>query len=1746
MNLPLNLLERRISAYQLRTIDSVEDESSSSGREDGAPDSPHQFPHQQQPGEYGQYLGVNGQVQHQGRSRTKKPKVRSKSLQPPTNVVPWRKSSRPHRGRSLDKQPFLPGFKPEPVKSWTEETISLKATPIEKKKPTPKLEAAQVVLKSIKTERDQGIMSLGATLEQIIAGKTEKEAVPWITMREKLKQVESVQQQLSKFDLDEVYLRPLEGQIETDQQLPQQAQVEQVQRTQEIQRLKSMESVEIMEMTDQIDKLITQQQNNKDLIPWKEMRQQLKSVQRVTKEIDKFKIEEVELRHLQAQQAISEEFQSTAEDTVVMTIDDSSKSSISKVMHRDQVQHYEDQSNIYKQQYITSEDVNIMHVSERERLEAQKLIREQQAVNWRQSQQRPQLQPLTSVEDTVSQTSDRQKILHQQSLIEEAQRQQYVQIEDSQMMSLEQYEHQKTINQRTQHEAYNWRQPQEPQKFVQVEDSSLLHLQERQDTQEQRLLQQQPVMWDRGTKKPEKPRPQPESPVQPQPVEEKPKTYEEMHDELVEPVSVQQPQPTPVLWERGKKKPVESKQKTFEELHDVLDEPVAPQQPELVPVLWERGKKKPITQETITTQEIVQSSRVVQQQSIEQQEVEQLSVEETKKATVRRVIPPREPEEKVEQVQLKPTPRQRPKEAQKVEDFQLKPLKSIRSIQKTVQETVQQAYEEETDALIKEGKLQQPETVETPKTLEIAEDTLEEEVAKPEEPQPQAVLWQRGKKKPQQVTPEDIPKSLEVAVDTLDEETIPTTQLEPQPVLWERGKKKKPQPEQIIEQQVEDVPTKTYEEAVDVLPDQVKIEEQPQPVLWQRGKKKTPQPTPTDEEHLDEVDAQKVVQAEKEIAEKRKVKRVKKPKSIREQPQEQEEASEEEVPVDQPVEETPEQEIQEKQEEIVEEQEEVEEVKRVKKVKKPKKPAEVAESIEQPVEEISEYEEQEEIVEEQEETEEVKKVKKTKKPKKQVEVTEEVEQPIEEDTQPEETVEEQKEIVEEKRKVKKTKKSKAIDTEQVVEEEPQPEHVEEEEQATIVEPKKKPIVKTQEEVEQVEKVTLKSVPRKQRELPVKEQIEEVTLKPRPRTSIVSDTKQPEETVTEHVEKEKVVTFEDQIVDVTKKRVKKKKPKTKPESQDSIEEPIEEVEVQEDAIQPEEVVSPESPAEEEVLEVETPKETVQKPKPKKQEVVEMVEEVSLKPVVRPKKQLPQEAIIEEVHLKPTKRIITKPEEVKLEEIDLQHVEKVEEEIVQEEKRKVKKVKKPKHEDLPEISDAEPTVLEEVEHMDIEKEPKPEEEQPQVPWKRGQKKEPVSEPIEEKQWPTGKRRPAPEEQPEEVHLKPIPSKSLELPTKPEKAIPGPHLQPEEKVESEDEISDLEPPKIVDDKQPKEKAKKEKKKKPKLRKATPSVDEVSEEVAEPFAEPIAEEDQVEELPVDDIKVVAVSEDVQPEEEVVITEKTPEAKQKAHKKRTKPLKQASVEGQPQLLESAVAEIEKADEISQEISQKTITLLKKTEDTRPQFITTEQLIELDVEDVRRDLEMKLTSNIIKKEKRRVVLDDSQPLPELELITQKRIQEGIDKVADEELIEDQQLKQNLEETTTSEVIGQERKLVKKKKKEIKPPRITEKLRPRQCVPEEPTVLECKVDGVPFPEINWYFNDMLLFASEKYEINVVEQVAQLKIAKVTPSDVGVYTCEAKNEAGVATSRTNIILGEFDYYLFFIFTVSHSESPICLTN
>lgn len=109
------------------------------------------------------------------------------------------------------------------------------------------------------------------------------------------------------------------------------------------------------------------------------------------------------------------------------------------------------------------------------------------------------------------------------------------------------------------------------------------------------------------------------------------------------------------------------------------------------------------------------------------------------------------------------------------------------------------------------------------------------------------------------------------------------------------------------------------------------------------------------------------------------------------------------------------------------------------------------------------------------------------------------------------------------------------------------------------------------------------------------------------------------------------------------------------------------------------------------------------------------------------------------------------------------------------------------------------------------------------------------------------------------------------------------------------------------------------------------------------------------------------------------------------------------------------------------------------------------------------------------------------------------------------------------------------KAQIKAPKFTKKLQPAMCKPNEPTVLKATVEGMPFPEVKWYFNDAEIQATENYEMNVAESTVTLEIVEMKPELVGTYSCQIKNEAGVATSRTNIALGKH--------FISHLFKAIC---
>lgn len=255
----------------------------------------------------------------------------------------------------------------------------------------------------------------------------------------------------------------------------------------------------------------------------------------------------------------------------------------------------------------------------------------------------------------------------------------------------------------------------------------------------------------------------------------------------------------------------------------------------------------------------------------------------------------------------------------------------------------------------------------------------------------------------------------------------------------------------------------------------------------------------------------------------------------------------------------------------------------------------------------------------------------------------------------------------------------------------------------------------------------------------------------------------------------------------------------------------------------------------------------------------------------------------------------------------------------------------------------------------------------------------------------------------------------------------------------------------------------------------------------------------------------------EEVIVEKKPD---KMKKKTTKRTKQVMFNDKLETFEAEAIEEDSSDEVLIEEVSSTLMQLHPitpiTPTAQPQQIEELVVEEHEIEMYRKDMDVKTMSQVIKKERRQIVIDDSHPLPELELISQKRVQKVVDKVTDEE---------NFVMDITDELISHTTIPGTIVKPVVKAPRFLKKLQPALCQPDAPTILQCKIDGAPYPEVKWYFNDIELFASEKFIFNVTEKVVTLKIASVTAKDVGIYTCQAINEAGVATSRTNLILGKY---------------------
>ena len=61
-------------------------------------------------------------------------------------------------------------------------------------------------------------------------------------------------------------------------------------------------------------------------------------------------------------------------------------------------------------------------------------------------------------------------------------------------------------------------------------------------------------------------------------------------------------------------------------------------------------------------------------------------------------------------------------------------------------------------------------------------------------------------------------------------------------------------------------------------------------------------------------------------------------------------------------------------------------------------------------------------------------------------------------------------------------------------------------------------------------------------------------------------------------------------------------------------------------------------------------------------------------------------------------------------------------------------------------------------------------------------------------------------------------------------------------------------------------------------------------------------------------------------------------------------------------------------------------------------------------------------------------------------------------------------------------------------------------------MHCPAIGIPYPNITWYHNGLLLTEQDSPHIEYLQDGRQLKLNRVLVNDTGVYECNAVNEAG----------------------------------
>lgn len=552
--------------------------------------------------------------------RSKTPKIRSRSLQPARDIdkLPWLRAA--HRDRSVPKQPTFmqKHMGVVPVRPWIEEVIKLKKT-----------ELHQKVIERMKIEK-----------VELKESQIERKEIP--------------HSELELVDLNHVHYDANAVQTGQVTQLAPWQQALLGETGLSMHQMKQEDQVTFLELTKQIDELI--QSDKSQGVPWEIQKQQLKTIERTQKFIDKFQVQNVDLKSMrretiQEHRKISSQQQFHTDDTNVLRIDDQQNIEKQRI-NEQQLFHQMHQQLI--QPLSHTEDISLLKLSEHTKLDMRNIqqMDQETAQMWQRGRKQTKIDQgaLSYVEDTtLLSVKEREQITQKYiDLNENAQgwqrgpKPQKSHLSDSNIETSHIQDEEIT----PQEQALPWMRGKKMAKgnLSDVEDTTLLKMNEKQEVVQQHI-DEQPVMWQRGPKQ-----------------RDAISHEQEQVQQIVEEMKDQEFIEEPVPWTRGKKatKPAVAhvEDTTVSKLDEQPEE--VQQQLDEKPVMWKRGPKPQVAE----TQPAEKPDQI-RRGSVPKPQVEQVrpwTEEQVKlKTAPRQSVEKEKPKPAKDEVQLKPITKVSPK-----------------------------------------------------------------------------------------------------------------------------------------------------------------------------------------------------------------------------------------------------------------------------------------------------------------------------------------------------------------------------------------------------------------------------------------------------------------------------------------------------------------------------------------------------------------------------------------------------------------------------------------------------------------------------------------------------------------------------------------------------------------------------------------------------------------------------------------------------------------------------------------------------------------------------------------------------------------------------------------------------------------------------------------------------------------------------------------------------------------------------